>query len=59
MTLLTGSLFSYSYTIKIALKVKKVHIDALLTAIGVVTSTQKLDFMFVNANNVNAETVLD
>ncbi len=44
---------------KVAIKVKKVHIDALLIDIGGITFTPKLDLMFVNANNVNAETFLD
>ncbi len=46
MTLLTGLLFSYSYRIKMDIKIKKVNIDALLTDIGEITSTVKSKLMF-------------
>ncbi len=45
-TLLTGLLFSYSYRIKIDIKINKINIDALLTDIGGITSTVKLKLMF-------------
>lgn len=59
MILLTGLLFSYSQIMKVVIKAEKIHIDALLTVIHKITPTLKLDLMFVNANNVNAENLLN